>query len=110
MESINKLVMQIVLLIITVLPFIAYTGLNTVEYNNESIRHAVEVINNNIHNAIGFIANIIEPFTPPELGTAHDIVMSGILIAGMLLTVVLAVLIIKTSSKIITDWAMGKDV
>jgi hypothetical protein len=110
MESINKLVMQIVLLVITVLPFIAYTGLNTFEYNSESIRDAVEVINNNIHNAICFIADIIEPFTPPEFGTAQDIVMSGILIAGMLLTVVLAVLIIKTSSQIITDWAMGKDV
>ena len=102
--------MQIALLIITVLPFMAYMGLNTVEYTSESTRDAVEVINNNIHTAICFIADIIEPFTPPELGTAHDIVMSGILIAGMLLTVVLAVLIIKTSSKIITDWAMGKDV
>ena len=102
--------MQIVLLIITVLPFIAYTGLNKVEYTSESIRDAVEVINNNIHNAICFIADILEPFISPELGTAHDIVVSGILIAGMLLTVVLAVLIVKTSSKIITDWAMGKDV
>ena len=110
MESINKLVMQIVLLIITVLPFIAYMGLNTVAYTSESIQDAVEVINNNIHNAICFIANIIEPFTPPELGTAYDIVTSGILIAGMLLTVVLAVLIVKTSSKIITDWARGNDV
>jgi len=110
MESINKLVMQIVLLIITVLPFIAYTELNKVEYTNESIRNAVEVINNNIHNTIYFIADTLEPFIPPELGTAHDIVVSGILIAGMLLTVVLAVLIVKTSAKIITDWAMGKDV
>jgi hypothetical protein len=109
MESINKLVMQIVLLIITVLPFIAYTELNKVEYTNESIRNAVEVINNNIHNTIYFIADILEPFIPPELGTAHDMVVSGILIAGMLLTVVLAVLIVKTSAKIITDWAMEKD-
>ena len=101
--------MQIVLLIITVLPFIAYTELNKVEYTNESIRNAVEVINNNIHNTIYFIADTLEPFIPPELGTAHDMVVSGVLIAGMLLTVVLAVLIVKTSAKIITDWAMGKD-
>ena len=110
MESINKLVMQIVLLVITILPFIAYTGLNKVECNSESVRNAVEVINNNIHNAIYFIADILQPFIPLELGTAQDIVVSGILIAGMLLTVVLAVLIVKTSSKIITDWGMGKDV
>ena len=110
MELINKLVLQILLLVTTILPFIAYTGLNKVEYTSESVRDAVEVINNNIHNAICFIANIIEPFTPPELGTAHGIVVSGILIAGMLLTVVLAVLIVKTSSKIITNWAMRKDV
>ncbi len=109
MESINKLLLQTVLLIITVLPFIAYTGLNKVEYTSESIRNAVEIINNNIHNAIYFIADILEPFIPPELGTAHNLLVSGILIAGMLFTVILAVLIVKTSAKIITNWAMEKD-
>ena len=109
MESINKLVMQIVLLIITVLPFIVYTELNNVEYTSEYIRNVVEVINDTIHNVIYFIADILKPFIPPELGAAQDIVVSGILITGMLLTVVLAVLIVKTSAKIITDWAMEKD-
>ena len=109
MESINKLVIQTVLLIITVLPFIAYTELGKVECTSEPIRNAVEVINNNIHNVIYFIADILEPFIPPELGTAHNLVVSCILIAGMLLTVILAVLIVKTSAKIITDWAMEKD-
>ena len=110
MEPINKLLMQIALLIITVLPFIAYTELNEIEFTGESIQNAVEVINNNIHNVIYFIADILEPFIPPELGTAHNLVVSCILIAGMLLTVILAVLIVKTSAKIITDWAMEKDV
>lgn len=101
--------MQIVLLIITVLPFMAYMELGKVECTSEPIRNAVEVINNNIYNVIYFIADMLEPFTPPELGTAHNIVVSCILIAGMLLTVILAVLIVKTSAEIITDWAMGKD-
>ena len=109
MESINKLLLQTVLLIITVLPFIAYTELGKIEGTSESIRNTVEVINNSIHNAIYFTADILEPFILPELGTAHDIVVSCILIAGMLLTVILAVLIVKTSAKIITDWAMEKD-
>lgn len=109
MKSINKLFIQIVLLIVTVLPFIAYTELNKIEYTSESIQNAVEVINNSIHNAIYFTAEILEPFIPIELGTAHDIVVSCILIAGMLLTVILAVLIVKTSAKIITEWAMEKD-
>jgi len=109
MESINKLVIQTVLLIITVLPFIAYTELDKIECTSEPIRNAVEVINNNIHNVIYFTADILEPFIPSELGTAHNIVVSCILIAGMLLTVILAVLIVKTSAKIITEWAMEKD-
>lgn len=109
MKSINRLLIQIVLLIITVLPFIAYTELGKIEGTSESIRNTVEVINNSIHNTIYFTADMLEPFIPPELGTAHDIVVSCILIAGMLLTVILAVLIVKTSAKIITDWAMGKD-
>ena len=109
MKLINKLVIQIVLLIITVLPFMAYTELDKVECTSEPVRNTVEAINNNIHNVIYFIADILEPFIPPELGTAHNIVVSCILIAGMLLTVILAVLIVKTSAKIITDWAMEKD-
>ena len=109
MESINKLLLQTVLLIITVLPFIAYTELGKIECTSEPIRNTVEVINNSIHNVIYFIADILEPFIPPELGTAHDILVSCILIAGMLLAVILAVLIVKTSAKIITDWAMEKD-
>lgn len=109
MESINKLLLQTVLLIITVLPFIAYTELGKIECTSEPIRNTVEVINNSIYNVIYFIADILEPFIPPELGTAHDIVVSCILIAGMLLAVILAVLIVKTSAKIITDWAMEKD-
>ena len=109
MKSINKLVIQIVLLIITVLPFIVYTELGKVECTSEPIRNTVEVINNSIYNILYFTANILEPFIPPELGTAQDIVVSCILIAGMLLTVILAVLIVKTSAKIITDWAMEKD-
>ncbi|RLG28313.1 hypothetical protein DRO03_10115 [Methanosarcinales archaeon] len=109
MESINKLLLQIVLLIITVLPFIAYTELGKIESTSEPIRNAVEVINNSIYNAIHFTSAMLEPFIPPELGTAHDIVLSCILIAGMLLTVILAVLIVRTSANIITEWAMGKD-
>ena len=109
MESINKLLLQTVLLIITVLPFIAYTELGKIECTSEPIRNTVEVINNSIYNVIYFIADILEPFIPPELGTAHDILVSCILIAGMLLAVILAVLIVKTSAKIITDWAMEKD-
>ena len=109
MESINKLLVQTVLLIITVLPFIAYTELGKVECTSEPIRNAVEIINNSIYNVIYFTANILDPFIPSELGTAHNIVVSGILIAGMLLTVILAVLIVKTSAKIITEWAMEKD-
>lgn len=109
MKSINKLVIQIVLLIITVLPFIAYTELDRFECTSESIRNTAEVINNSIYNVLYFTANILEPFIPSELGTAHDIVVSCILIAGMLLTVILAVLIVKTSAKIITEWAMEKD-
>ncbi|MCD6145621.1 MAG: hypothetical protein J7J03_04390 [Methanosarcinales archaeon] len=109
MKSINKLLIQILLLIITVLPFIAYTELNKIEYTCESIRNATEIINNNIHNVIYFISDILEPFIPPELGTAYNLVVSCILIAGMLLTVILAVLIVKTSATIITDWAMEKD-
>ena len=109
MESINKLVIQTVLLIITVLPFIAYTELGKIECTSEPIWNAVEVINNNIHNVIYFTADILEPFIPSELGTAHNIVVSCVLIAGMLLTAILAVLIVKTSAKIITEWAMGKD-
>jgi len=101
--------MQVILLIITVLPFIAYTELDKIEYTSESIQAAVEVINNNIHTVIYFIADILEPLIPHELGTAHNLVVSCILIAGMLLTVILAVLIVKTSAKIITDWAMEKD-
>ena len=109
MESINKLLVQTVLLIITVLPFIAYTELGKVEGTSEPIRNAVEVINNNIHNVIYFTANILDPFIPPELGDAQDIVVSCILIAGMLLAVILAVLIVRTSANIITEWAMEKD-
>lgn len=109
MKSINKLLIQILLLIITVLPFIAYTELNKIEYTCESIRNATEIINNNIHNVIYFISDILEPFIPPELGTAYNLVVSCILIAGMLLTVILAVFIVKTSATIITDWAMEKD-
>ncbi|MBA1343540.1 MAG: hypothetical protein C5S52_08095 [ANME-2 cluster archaeon] len=100
---------QTVLLIITVLPFIAYTELGKAAGTSEPIRNAVEIINNGIYNAIYFTADILEPFIPPELGTAHNIVVSGILIAGMLFTVILAVLIVKTSAKIITEWAMEKD-
>ena len=109
MESINKLLMQTVLLIITVLPFIAYTELGKIEGTSEPIRNSVEVINSSIYNAIYFTADMLEPFIPPELGTAHDIVVSCILIAGMLLTVILAVLIVRTSANIITEWAMEKD-
>ena len=109
MKSINKLLIQIVLLSIAVLPFIVYTELDRIECTSEPIRNTVEVINNSIHNVIYFIADILEPFIPPELGTAHDIVVSCILVAGMLLAVILAVLIVKTSAKIITDWAMEKD-
>ena len=109
MESINKLLVQTVLLIITVLPFIAYTELGKVEGTSESIRNTVEVINNSIHNAIYFTADMLDPFIPPELGAAQDIVVSCILIAGMLLTVILAVLIVRTSANIITEWAMEKD-
>ena len=109
MESINKLLMQTVLLIITVLPFIAYTELGKVEVTSEPIRNAVEIINNSIYNTIYFTVNILDPFIPPELGDAHDIVVSCILIAGMLLTVILAVLIVRTSANIITEWAMEKD-
>ncbi len=109
MKSINKLLIQIALLIITVLPFIAYAKLDTVECTSEPARNAVDIINNSIHNAIYFIADILEPFIPAELGSAHDLMVSGILIAGMLVTVILAVLIVKTSTKIITNWAMRKD-
>ena len=109
MKSINKLLMQTVLLIITVLPFMAYTELGKIESTSEPIRNTVEATNNGVHNIIYFTADILEPFIPSELGTAHDIVVSCILIAGMLLTVILAVLIVKTSAKIITDWAMEKD-
>ena len=109
MKSINKLLIQIVLLIITVLPFIVYTKLDKFECTNEPIRNTVEVINHSIHNAIYFIVDMLEPFIPTELGTAHSVLLSGVLIAGMLLTVILAVLIVKTSAKIITDWAMEKD-
>ncbi|MEA2000095.1 MAG: hypothetical protein U9N61_12330 [Euryarchaeota archaeon] len=109
MESINKLLLQILLLIITVLPFITYTELGKIEGTSESIRNTVEVINNGIYNVIYYAANILEPFIPPELGTAHDIVVSCILIAGMLLAVILAVLIVRTSANIITEWAMEKD-
>ena len=109
MKSINKLLIQIVLLIITVLPFIVYTKLDKFECNSEPIRNTVEVINYNIHNAIYFIIDILEPFIPAGVGTAHNVVLSGILIVGMLLTVILAVLIVKTSAKIITDWAMEKN-
>ena len=109
MKSINKLLLQIALLIITVLPFIVYTELGKVEYTSESIRNIVEVINNSIYNVLYFTSNMLEPFIPPELGAAHDMVVSGILIAGMLLTVILAVLIVRTSANIITEWAMEKD-
>jgi len=109
MKSINKLLIPIVLLIITVLPFIIYTKLDKFECTSEPIRNSVEFINHNIHNVIYFIVNILEPFIPAELGTAHNVVLSGILIIGMLLTVILAVLIVKTSAKIITDWAMEKN-
>ena len=109
MKSINKLLIQIVLLIIAVLPFIAYTELGKVEGTSEPIRNTVEVINDSIYNVLYFTANILEPFIPPELGTAHNTVVSCILIVGMLLTVILAVLIVKTSAKIITEWAMEKD-
>ena len=109
MKSINKLLIQIILLIITVLPFIVYTELDKIEGTSESIRNTVEVINNSIYNVIYFTTDILEPFIPPKLGTAHDIVVSCILIVGMLLTVILAVLIVKTSAKIITEWAMEKD-
>ena len=109
MESINKLLLQIVLLIITVLPFIAYTELGNIEGTSETIRNSVEIINNSIYNVLYFTANMLEPFIPSELGTAHDIVLSCILIAGMLLTVILAVLIVRTSANIITEWAMEKD-
>jgi len=109
MKSINKLLLQIVLLIITVLPFIAYTELGNIEGTSETIRNSVEIINNSIYNVLYFTANMLEPFIPSELGTAHDMVVSCILIAGMLLTVVLAVLIVRTSANIITEWAMEKD-
>ena len=109
MKSINKLLLQIALLIITVLPFIAYTELGKVEYTSESIRNIVEVINSSIYNIIYVTSDILEPFIPPELGTAYDTVVSCILIAGMLLAVILAVLIVRTSAKIITEWAMEKD-
>ncbi len=109
MESINKLLIQVVLLIATVLPFIVYTKLDKFESTREPVQNTIEIVNNSIHNAIYFVVNILEPFIPSELGTAHHVVVSGILIAGMLVTVILAVLIVKTSAKIITEWAMEKD-
>ncbi len=109
MKSINKLLIQIVLLIITVLPFVVYTELGKIDGTSEPIRNTVEAINISIHNVLYFTANTLEPFIPPEFGTAHDLLVSFILIVGMLLTVILAVLIVKTSAKIITEWAREKD-
>ena len=109
MKSINKLLIQIVLLSIAVLPFILYTELGKIDGTSEPIRNTVETINISIHNVLYFTSNTLEPFIPPEFGTAHNLLVSCILIVGMLLTVILAVLIVKTSAKIITEWAMEKD-
>jgi len=100
------LIIQIVLLIIVVLPFIAYAQLNNCNSTNEYIQEGVEVTIIVINSAFYSIAFILEPYVPSGLGTACDLLKSCILITGMLLTAIMVLLIVRTSSKIITRWAM----
>ncbi len=100
------LIIQIVLLIIVVLPFIAYAQLNNCNSTNEYIQEGVEVTIILINSAFYSIAFIIEPYVPYELGTTCDLLKSCILITGMLLTAIMIMLIAWTSSKIVTQWAM----
>jgi hypothetical protein len=106
MKQKNKLIIQIVLLIIVVLPFVAYAQLYNSNSTNEYIQEGVEVTIIIVNSAFYSIALILEPYVPSELGTAHDLLKSCILIVGMLLTAIMVVLIVRTSSKIIAQWAM----
>jgi len=106
MKQKNKLIIQIVLLIIVLLPFVAYAQLYSSNSTNEYIQEGVEVTITTINSAFYSIAFILEPYVPPELGTAHDLLKSCILVAGMLLTAIMVMLIVRTGSKIITQWAM----
>ena len=69
-------------------------------------KEGVEVTIIIVNSAFYSIALILEPYVPSELGTAHDLLKSCILIVGMLLTAIMVVLIVRTSSKIIAQWAM----
>jgi len=100
------LIIQIVLLIIVILPFITYAQLNNCNSTNEYIQEGAEVTITIINNAFYYIGFILEPYVPSKLGTAHDLLKSCILITGMLLTAIIVMLIASTSSKIITQWAM----
>jgi len=106
MKQKSKLIIQIVLLIIVVLPFIAYTQLNNCNSTNEYIQEGVEGTIIIINSAFDYIAIFLEPYIPSGLGTAHELLKSCILITGMLLTALMVVLVVRTSSKIITQWAM----
>ena len=106
MKQKNKLIIQIVLLIIIVLPFVAYAQLYNSNSTNEYIQEGVEVTIIIINSAFYSIAFILEPYIPSGLGTAHELLKSCILITGMLLTAIMVMLVVRTSSKIITQWAM----
>jgi hypothetical protein len=105
MKQNSILIIQIVLLIIVVLPFIAYVQLDNCNSTNEYIQEGAEVVIITIDGAFYSIGLILEPYVTSELGTAHDLLKSCILITGMLLTAIIVILIARTSSKIITQWA-----
>ena len=100
-----KLIIQIVLLIIVVLPFIAYAQVNNCNSTNEYVRGGVEVTIIMINSALYSIAFILEPYVSHGLSTTYDLLKSCILITGMLLTAIMVLFIVRTSSKIITQWA-----
>jgi len=100
------LIIQIVLLIIVILPFVTYAQLDNCNSTNEYIQNGADVTIIIINNAFYYIGSILEPYVPSELGTASDLLKSCILITGMLLTAIIIMLISWTSSKIVTQWAM----
>lgn len=127
MDPKKKLIIYIVVLIIVLLPFITYTGLNKldksfIEAKNATNRYISEGVESivkslNLPEDLGSIEirqyNISSYQIGPykiELGTSRAAVASSILILGMIVTVILSLLIVKTSVKIITDRIWEKNV
>ncbi|MFQ6062155.1 MAG: hypothetical protein ACE5J9_03140 [Methanosarcinales archaeon] len=127
MDPKKKLIIYIVVLIIVLLPFIAYTGLNKMDKSFMGAKNATNMyISAGVESIVGLLNlpedlgsieirqyNISSYQIGPykiELGTSRAAIVSSILILGMIVTAILSLLIVKTSIKIITDKIREKNV